>query len=67
MMFYDSSNLKKKRIFIPAIKKVLIKKDKFMLNLSDSLSLVGEQGAYGIISKNLVDEKFYISKEIRLF
>jgi hypothetical protein len=32
-----------------------------MLNLSDSLSLVGEQGAYGIISKNLVDEKFYIS------
>jgi DNA (cytosine-5)-methyltransferase 1 len=51
----------RKRIFIPAIKKVLIKKDKFMLNLSDSLSLVGEQGAYGIISKNLVDEKFYIS------
>ncbi|WP_369178933.1 DNA cytosine methyltransferase [Candidatus Thiodubiliella endoseptemdiera] len=51
----------RKRIFIPAIKKTLIKKDKLMLNLSSALSLVDEQGAYGIVDKKPVDKKFYIS------
>jgi len=51
----------RKRIFIPAIKKELIKKDKFILNLSDSMSLVNKQGAYNVVDKKPVKKKFYIS------
>lgn len=51
----------RKRIFIPAIKKELVRRDKFMLDFSDSLHSVNLQGVYDIISKNKVDKKFYIS------
>ena len=51
----------RKRIFIPAIKKELVKEGKFMLDFSDSLHTVNSQGIYRIVDKNRVDKKFYIS------
>ncbi len=51
----------RKRIFIPAIKKELVKKDQFMLDFSDALSSVDEQGVYKIAGSGQVDKKFYIS------
>lgn len=51
----------RKRIFIPAIKKALVKNDKFMLNFSKSLSTVRPQKIYDIIDNQKVGKKFYIS------
>lgn len=51
----------RKRIFIPAIKKELVKNDRFILDFSKSLSTVRPQKIYDIIGNQKVDKKFYIS------
>ncbi|CAB5496362.1 RadC family protein [Bathymodiolus thermophilus thioautotrophic gill symbiont] len=51
----------RKRIFIPAIRKELVKQDKFMLDFSDLLLSVDSQGIYDIVDNGKVDKKFYIS------
>lgn len=51
----------RKRIFIPAIRKDIINKDKFDLDFSDDLCSVKTQQIYDIIEPNQVNKKFYIS------
>lgn len=52
----------RKRIFIPAIKKTLLKKESFKLDFKNSFESVPSQGVYDIVSSKKVDKQFYISK-----